>query len=160
LVLLVVLELMREVLVLRGEVDALRSELGGASISLGQTVEVDAAWPLPKDWFVMALVSAECEACATLETAAGAIVSASPESAERLVFVEGTSRGADGHHATTDVRMARSTRAILRVVSPHLFEVLDVDATPTMLLLERHDKDWVVADTTVGADTDGSTRGF
>ena len=154
LVLLVVLELMREVLVLRGEVEALRVGLGTSSIALGQTVDVDAAWPLPEDWFVMALVSAECEACATLETAAGAVVSASPESAERLVLVESTSSGAHGQNATPGVGIARETSAIPRVVSPHLFEVLHVNATPTMLLLERHDKDWVVADTTIGADTD------
>lgn len=152
LILLVILELMREVVILRGEVSALGTALGKpVTPSTGQVVDLDSTWSLPDDWFVMSLVSSECPACGDLAEAAAELESSSPGVARRLVFVD---RNPSPQGTDDIVRSSEPPKDGIaqRITAPDLFSTLGVTATPTMVLLARRDGAWIVADAAVGAD--------
>lgn len=79
LILLVILELMREVVILRSEVSALTTGVP-LTPSIGHVVELDSKFPLSENWFVISLVSRECPACADLARMASELFTTAPGS--------------------------------------------------------------------------------
>lgn len=113
-------------------------------------------WPLPDDWFIMLLVSSECPACMDLANVASTIVASAPETARHMIFVDGIT-----FPEQSDNIALRSDSPFdvmgQRVTAPYLFDTLGVTATPTMLLLERDNSAWVVADAVEGMDREWLT---
>lgn len=144
---LVVLELMREVLILRTEVRTLYARLEPSlATRIGYRIELDAPFALPDDWFIMSFVSQECAACVSLDQTIKELVAAGPELAGRFVFVD---QGLEP--LETPLTHLESGQ---RMIAPDLFRVLGVVATPTSVLMERREDAWILADLVEGADTD------
>lgn len=145
---LIVLELMREVMILRHEV----AQLGGL---LSRPVHlIDRVIRLPDlslatDQLIIGFVEDGCPPCADLEKAISSLQEGSVESLTDILLVN---RKRDEKRDEAPETPGRS--AVLRMEAEELFDALSIAATPTLAFLKRQDDGWKVEDATVGLDVE------
>lgn len=148
LILLLILELMREIVVLRRDVAMVRTSLGQTGPTVGQSVELDRALEPPGDTLVLAFLSRTCSSSAPIEAAATRLSREMPELRSRFIVLNRDTPSADSGNGM------EFGRAYPAAVSPALFDAVGVIATPTLVLLERDTREWKISDLTMGPDVE------
>ena len=146
-VLLITVELLRQVMVLRQSVKPLLGQVGVAALpEVGQVVELGIANG-QRD-LIVAFMSNQCAFCEELDVALGRLVHKDPELSKTLLIVERERNLDTGEPAQSPARSIQS------IEDPELFTSLGINATPTLVLFRRKQWDgpWTVVDAVAGAD--------
>jgi hypothetical protein len=151
LIVLVILELMREVVILRSEVRTLSASVATPLTPIvGQRVEQELPFSPSDDWFLMAFVEPECPPCATFTQVASELIDELPELGHRIILIESEPYQSQEGPVPAEV----GERSLQRVLAPTLFKDLGISATPTVALIERRDGAWYLAEISTGIDRD------
>ncbi len=148
LLLLMILELMREVMVLREAVGQQSPQTQDMRSWMGKELDLDGLWASRENRLVMVFMSSECPACSEFFPRIAEMVERHSGLRERILVVD----DGDPQDSLPAYVPSGDNGLINRVSSASLFSTLAVLVTPTLVLLERHHSLWRIADATAGTN--------